>query len=110
VLSILHRITGVALAGGTVLLASWLMAAAMGPEHFATAQAAAGSWIGRTLLFGWTVALFYHLCSGIRHLGWDLGLGYELPVVYGSGWAVLAATLVLSLGAWVWGYAAMGAF
>ena len=110
VLSIVHRITGVALAAGTVVLVWWLISAAAGPESFATAQAVVGSWIGRALLFGWTVALFFHLCNGIRHLFWDLGMGYELPVVYGSGYAVLAATLVLSLGALVWGYAAMGAW
>lgn len=108
VLSILHRITGLGLAVGTLALAWWLIAAAVGPDAFATAQAAAGSWLGRLLLFGWTFALFYHLANGIRHLCWDAGYGYELPTVTASGWTVIAATIILTLGAWVFGYAAMG--
>ncbi len=110
VLSILHRITGTALAVGTLVLLWWLISAAAGPGPFAAAAAVIGSWAGRLLLFGWTLALFYHLCNGIRHLFWDVGWGFELPVVYASGWVVLGATLVLTLGAWSWGYAAMGAW
>lgn len=108
VLSILHRFTGVALAVGTLALAWWLMAAAAGPDAFASAQAAAGSWIGRLFLFGWTVALFYHLANGIRHLFWDAGKGYELPTVYASGWTVVAAAVVLTVACWIVAYAAMG--
>ena len=110
VLSILHRITGIALAVGTLVLLWWLISAAAGPGTFAAAEAVIGSWAGRALLFGWTLALFYHLCNGIRHLFWDVGWGFELPVVYASGWVVLGATVVLTLGAWWWGYAAMGAW
>ena len=110
VLSILHRITGTALAAGTVVLLWWLISAAAGPGPFAAAEAVVGSWAGRALLFGWTLALFYHLCNGIRHLFWDVGWGFDLAVVYASGWVVLGATVVLTLGAWSWGYAAMGAW
>jgi succinate dehydrogenase / fumarate reductase cytochrome b subunit len=108
VMSILHRTTGVALAVGTLLLVYWLIAAAAGPNAFATAQGFMGSILGRILLFGWTVALFYHLCNGIRHLFWDAGLGFELNSAYASGWAVVIATVLLSLAAWIAGYAAIG--
>lgn len=108
VLSILHRITGVALAVGTLLLVYWLAAAATGPEAFATAQGLLGSIVGRLLLLGWTYALFYHLCNGIRHLYWDAGLGFELPTVYRSGWAVVVVSLILTVGSWGLGYAARG--
>jgi len=77
-LSILHRITGVALVVGSFLLIYWLAALAIGPAAYATAGAVIGSLIGRLLLFGWTFALFYHLCNGIRHLVWDTGRGHEL--------------------------------
>lgn len=107
-LSILHRGTGIALAVGTLLLAWWLFATAAGPEAFATVQTFIGSWIGRLLLFGWTFALFYHLCNGIRHLFWDIGKGFELSIVYVSGWFVVIAALALTVGAWFWGYASMG--
>jgi succinate dehydrogenase / fumarate reductase cytochrome b subunit len=109
VLSILHRITGVALAAGTLLLVWWLIAAAIGPGYFGTVQAVIGSWIGRLLLFGWSFALFYHLCNGIRHLFWDMGRGFELPTVAASGWAVVIVSIALTAAAWVWGYMAMGA-
>lgn len=106
-LSILHRLTGVALGLGTLLLVWWLAAAAAGPEAFATAQGFIGSWFGLLLLFGWSVALFYHLCNGIRHLFWDAGYGFELPQAYASGWAVVIATGVLTLLAWVVGLIVM---
>ncbi len=100
VLSISHRITGVALSVGTLLLVYWLAAAAIGPDSFARAQAFIGSWFGQLLLFGWSVALFYHLSNGIRHLFWDAGKGFELRQVYASGYAVLASTAVLTALAW----------
>ena len=104
VLSITHRLTGIALAVGTVWLVAWLAAAAAGPEAFAGAQDFAGSFFGQLLLFGWTLALFYHLCNGIRHLFWDAGYGFELDEAYRSGWTVLVATGVLTLIAWIVGY------
>jgi succinate dehydrogenase / fumarate reductase cytochrome b subunit len=107
VLSILHRMTGIALAVGAILLVSWFGAAADGPGPFATMQKFLGSWIGFLLLFGWSVALFYHLCNGIRHLVWDTGHGLDLKSVYASGWAVLVATAVLTVIAWIAGLAAL---
>jgi succinate dehydrogenase / fumarate reductase, cytochrome b subunit len=109
VLSILHRVTGVALSLGTILLVCWLVAAAEGPEAYAGMQGFLRSWLGLVLLFGWSVALFYHLCNGIRHLWWDTGRGLELKSVYAGGWAVLAATAGLTITAWLvglsgWGY------
>lgn len=110
ILSILHRMTGVALAAGTLVLVWWLVAAASGGEAFSTAQALIGSWFGRLLLFGWSFALFYHLCNGIRHLFWDMGRGFELGTATASGWLVVISSVVLTLIAWVWGYSSMGAF
>ena len=102
-LSILHRITGVGLGIGSLLLVYWLTAAASGPAAFASAQAFIGSWFGILILFGFSVALFYHLSNGIRHLFWDAGRGFELKTAYASALAVLAATAVLTVLAWVIG-------
>lgn len=99
-LSIFHRITGVVLTLGTLLLTAWVVAAASGPEAFAAVQGFIGSIPGYLVLFGWSVALFYHLGNGIRHLVWDAGYGFELTTVYRGGYAVLAATAVLTLLAW----------
>jgi len=107
VLSIVHRLSGVALGVGTLLLVYWLAAAAAGPDAFESAQSFVGSFFGQLLLFGWTVALYYHLCNGIRHLVWDIGFGFELDDVYRSGWTVVVATAVLSLVTWIVGYSVM---
>jgi succinate dehydrogenase / fumarate reductase, cytochrome b subunit len=103
VMSILHRATGVALGIGSVLLVVWLVAAAMGPEAYRGVQSFLGSGIGVALLLGWTAALFYHLCNGIRHLTWDTGHALDLRSTYVSGWVVVAATAVLTAIAWVAG-------
>ncbi len=108
VLSILHRLTGIALALGMLLLVWWVVAAVRGPESFAHVQRFIASFLGRLLLFGWTWSLFFHLANGIRHLCWDAGWGFEIKQFYASGWAVVAASAGLTLAAWVWGYAVLG--
>ena len=107
VLSILHRLTGVALSVGTLLLVWWLLATALGGGAFAVADGFLGSIIGQILLFGWTFALFYHLANGIRHLGWDLGYGFDLGVLKTTGWLVVAAALGLTVLAWAIAWATM---
>ena len=101
VLSILHRFTGIALSVGSILLAWWLVAVATGGEVFAATYAFIASPIGVLLLFLWSVAFFYHLCNGIRHLAWDTGWGFELQTAHVTGYAVLAATAVLTVVAWL---------
>ena len=108
VLSILHRITGIVLGVGTLVLIYWLVAAAQGPEAYAVAQDWIGSWIGRLALFGWTLAFFYHLANGIRHLAWDAGWGFELDSVQKSGIATVAAAGGLTVLAWILAYVFMG--
>jgi succinate dehydrogenase cytochrome b subunit len=101
-LSILHRLTGIALAVGSILLAWWLVSVAAGGESFAWTHAFIASPIGLLLLFGWSIAFFYHLCNGVRHLAWDAGYGFELRSAYRSGYGVLAATVVLTLITWLY--------
>ncbi len=100
-LSIFHRITGIALSVGTLVLVWWLVAAATSDAAFARASGFIGSWFGMLLLFGWTVAMWYHFCAGLRHLAWDAGYGFELPTVHLTGKLVLAATAVLSVLTWI---------
>ncbi|MGD0103199.1 MAG: succinate dehydrogenase, cytochrome b556 subunit [Rhodopila sp.] len=104
-LSILHRATGVALGVGTLLLTWWLVAAAGSDDAFDRAQRFIGSAIGLLLLFGWTVALIFHFFSGIRHLVWDAGIGFDAPAYNTSGWGVVIATGVCTLLVWVVGLA-----
>lgn len=76
-MSIAHRVTGTALYAGTVLIAAWLVAAASGPGAYETAQAIAGSFLGRLVLFGYSFALLHHMVGGLRHFVWDMGYGYD---------------------------------
>jgi succinate dehydrogenase / fumarate reductase cytochrome b subunit len=103
VLSILHRMTGVGLGLGTLLLTWWLVAAATSADAFATVQGFIGSAFGLVLLFGWTLALFFHLCNGIRHLAWDIGLGFEKAEYHLTGWVVVGASLILTVFVWIVG-------
>lgn len=101
VLSIANRITGIFLSIGAIGMVVWLIAAATGPLPYAAVQGAMTSWIGQIVLVGFIFAFFLHLCGGIRHLVWDAGYGFELRSIYVSGWAVVAASVVLTVAAWV---------
>ncbi len=105
ILSIIHRGTGVMLAIGTIFLTFWLIAAAWGEGPFNFVQAFYGSWFGYLVLFGFSGCLFYHLCNGIRHLFWDVGLGFDMETVNRSGWVVLITSGGLTVFAWFIGLA-----
>ena len=75
---------------------------AAGGQLFTATHAFIASPIGMLLLFLWSVAFFYHLCSGIRHLARDGGYGFQLPDAYRSGYAVLAATVLLTALTWLY--------
>ncbi len=100
VLSILNRITGIILSACAVVLVIWLAAAATGPQAYVIVQGAIASWIGQIVLFGATFAFFLHFCGGVRHLVWDTVHGFDLRSIYISGWAVVAASVAPTLGAW----------
>ena len=101
VLSITHRLTGIALSIGSPLLVAWLIVAAGGPSAYAVLHGFLASWLGLLLLLGWTFSFFFHLCNGIRHLFWDAGYGFDLRTIYASGWAVVAISIGLTLIAWI---------
>ena len=104
VLSISHRATGVGLSVGALLLAWWLIAAAVSDSAFATVQWFLGSWLGVLLLLGWSAALIFHLFTGLRHLVWDAGFGFDPPWYERSGWAVVFATGAATLLVWIVGF------
>ncbi len=108
VLSILHRMTGVALYAGALVLVGWLAIAAYYPSDYARLHDCLTSLVGRALLFGWTLAFYYHLANGIRHLFWDMGKGFKLGAVTASGVFVLIFTLAATLGSWAYAYHVVG--
>jgi succinate dehydrogenase / fumarate reductase cytochrome b subunit len=102
-MSIVHRITGAALYSGSLILAWWLLAAASGPEAYATFSAVAGSWIGMPVLFGYTWALVHHLLGGLKHLWWDTGRGFEKAEIEFLARGSLGLSVALTLLLWIVG-------
>jgi succinate dehydrogenase / fumarate reductase cytochrome b subunit len=93
-LSSLHRITGLLLSLGAVVLAVWLIALASGPDAYLSVQSiVAADWF-KVLLVGWTFCFFYHLANGVRHLVWDMGYGFDPKQIRTSGWTVIVVTAV----------------
>lgn len=93
-LSSLHRITGLLLSLGAVVLAAWLIALASGPEAFATAAAIVGAGWFKVPLVGWTFCFFFHLANGVRHLTWDAGYGFDPKRIRASGRLVIVVTIL----------------
>ena len=107
-MSIVHRITGAALYVGTLLVAWWLIAAASGPNGYATVQWFMGSWIGRLMLFGYTWALIHHMLSGLRYLIWDTGRGFGPSEREWLVRATLFGSVTLTVVLWIIGYLVFG--
>ena len=109
VMSIVHRITGAALFFGTLILAWWLAAAAIGPEAYAQFMSIADSLIGRLVLFGYTWALIHHMLGGLRHFIWDAGKGFNLGTVDLMAWGTLILSVSATLAIWFASFRMMGA-
>ena len=98
--SILTRVTGVGSYIGLLLVAGWALALASGQEAYETYMGLLGSIPGQVVLFGFTVSVFYHLAAGVRHLIWDLGVGYEKSAANASAWAAIVFAIVASVAVW----------
>lgn len=99
-LSILHRMTGAAMAAGLAMVAWMLLAAASGEDYYGQFVWFCSTALGRLMLFGWSAALFYHMCNGVRHLCWDTVHLLELKNANRAGYIVLAAAALLLF--WFW--------
>jgi succinate dehydrogenase / fumarate reductase cytochrome b subunit len=100
-LSILHRMTGVALSVGLVALVMWLESIAFGVESYRMLAGWMNSLPGKILLLGWSFSFFFHLCNGVRHLFWDTGMGFEKKQVNVSSWFVLIGSISLTGAYWL---------
>ncbi len=108
VMSIVHRMTGAALYFGSLLLAIWLIAAAMGPEAFDQVNVLFGSLLGRLVLIGYTWALLHHMLGGIRHLIWDTGRGLDIKTADFLCWTSIILSLALTAVIWLVGTGVLG--
>jgi len=105
VLSIFHRISGLFLSVGFILLAFWLASLILGDEYYHGFLIFFKGWFGKTLLLGWTWALFFHMATGIRHLFWNAGYGYKIKTLTFSGWLAVITSFVLTIASWWAAYA-----
>jgi succinate dehydrogenase / fumarate reductase, cytochrome b subunit len=108
--SIVHRMTGVALAGGTIVITWWLVAVANGPETFNVFSQIISTPLGQLVLFGFVWSLAYHTVNGVRHLAWDLGYGFEVPTANATGILVFALSLVLAVGGFALAWFGLGGY
>ncbi|CAG0942933.1 succinate dehydrogenase / fumarate reductase, cytochrome b subunit [Gammaproteobacteria bacterium] len=100
-LSIIHRMTGLTLTLGAVVLTAWLLAAASGPDTYRFLAGLLRSPVGMLLLLGLSFCFFYHLCNGIRHLFWDAGHGFEIPRSNFTGRMAVLAAVILTVVFWI---------
>ena len=99
--SICHRLTGIGLSIGSILITVWIVIIAFGSNYFFLFEYISSFLIFKIILFMWTVGIFYHLFNGIRYLFWSFGIGMDLKTVYSSGYLVLCLTLIASLIVWI---------
>ena len=98
--SIFHRITGIGLSLGSILLATWFLLIGLGPNYFIYFELISKNILFKIILLLWTIGVFYHLYNGFRKLYWSFGIGMDLTTVYRSGYIVLFLTLVSTITVW----------
>ena len=107
--SITHRVTGVALSAGLVLIAWWLVALTREPEQYDLFVWVVSGPLGQVVLFGFVWALVYHLLNGIRHLAWDVGYGFKVSTANKTGVLVVTLSVLLAIGVFVFAHMEAGA-
>ena len=95
--SITHRLTGVGLSLGAIILAWWLVSISNGPEGWHSFHAVSDTPIGMLVVFGLTWSLVYHFINGIRHLAWDLGYGFEKTLAERNSMMIFAASILIAI-------------
>jgi succinate dehydrogenase / fumarate reductase cytochrome b subunit len=108
--SIMHRATGMALAGGAVVLAWWLFSISNGPEGYDSFMAYAAMPLGILVLFGFTWAFAFHFFNGVRHLAWDLGYGFDKHTATKTGFLVFALSFILAIAVFAFVWAGHGGY
>ena len=98
--SILHRVTGVGLYLGALILMGWAVSLASGPDAYANYISILGSPLGKLVLFGLTVCVFFHMANGLRHLVWDYGKGFLPKTADATAVAAMAFGVVAAVVVW----------
>ena len=101
VFSIFHRITGIGLSIGAILISVWFILISLGPEYFYYFKIISQNILFKFVLLIWSVGIFYHLFNGVRKLYWSFGIGMDLTSVYRSGYIVIFLTILSTIVVWV---------
>tara|TARA_Y100001936_G_scaffold215949_1_gene226812 strand:- start:125 stop:496 length:372 start_codon:yes stop_codon:yes gene_type:complete len=101
IFSITHRITGIGLSAGSILISIWFLLLSLGPNYFSYFEVISKNILFKFILVIWTIGIFYHLFNGCRKLYWSFGIGMDLITVYRSGYIVLALTLISTSIVWL---------
>lgn len=96
VLSIGHRITGCGLFLSTTLM-MWWFALWVFSDFDSWYLAIFDYTLIKVMIFFTIYGYSYHLCTGIRHLIWDIGIGYDISSMKFSGWVAVCGSLILTL-------------
>lgn len=98
IISITHRMTGVLLSVGLVVIVYMISAMADGAVSYAAMQSLMNIWLIKLLYWGVIYALFFHLCHGVRHLIWDAGRSFDRKTLncYALIELIVSATLTLA--------------
>ena len=100
-LSITHRISGVINLLAIILIFFWLLFLSFGESNYESFLLIINSFLGKFILIGFTWSMSFHLLSGIRHLVWDLGYGFEIKTANISGTVVIISSLALTIIFWL---------
>ena len=98
--SIFHRITGIGLSVGSILITIWFLMISLGPNYFVYFEIISKNIVFKFVLLIWTIGVFYHLYNGCRKLYWSFGIGMDLTTVYRSGYIVLFLTIISTIAVW----------
>tara|TARA_B100001939_G_C16812478_1_gene560614 strand:+ start:272 stop:643 length:372 start_codon:yes stop_codon:yes gene_type:complete len=101
IFSITHRITGIGLSVGSILISMWFLLLSLGPNYFSYFEMVSKNILFKFILVIWTIGIFYHLFNGCRKLYWSFGIGMDLITVYRSGYIVLVLTLISTAIVWL---------
>lgn len=101
IFSITHRITGIGLSVGSILISMWFLLLSLGPNYFSYFEMVSKNILFKFILVIWTIGIFYHLFNGCRKLYWSFGIGMDLITVYRSGYIVLVLTLISTVVVWL---------
>lgn len=100
VFSIFHRITGIGLSIGAILISVWFILISLGPEYFYYFKIISQNILFKFVLLMWSLGIFYHLFNGVRKLYWSFGIGMDLISVYRSGYIVIFLTILSTIVVW----------